>query len=256
MSPDYHRPDDLWTQNTEVFEVISDDYEPVQPAPSSGFGSSRASRYTIIGLIAALACGVLVLGAVLLHQQFAPNNSGASAAPARATTVPVAPTTVARTTTVAPTTTDDPTTTSPATTTTTPTTTSVADVAVHQQCTTPGQTITKDTGVILTCDTAGDGGYVWLQESTAVVGSLCNTNEAGTFRAASDGSTLLCAPGGDGRLYQWRRPGALPAVSPAPGAKCNSQRDHYARSASGSAIWCQPDGHNSTGTAGTWQPVS
>ncbi|WP_405138555.1 hypothetical protein [Nocardia sp. NBC_01388] len=255
MSPDYRRPDDLWSQDTEVFEVIPDDYEPGQAAQRAGSGASRTSRYTIIGLIAALTCGVLVVGAVLLHGKFAPNNSGASAAPVRVTTVPAAPTTVARTTTAARTTTDDPATTSPSTT-TTPTTTSVADAAVHQQCTTPGQTITKDSGVILTCDTAGDGGYVWLQESTPVVGSLCNTNEAGTFRAASDGSTLLCAPGGDGRLYQWRRPGALPAVSPAPGARCSAQRDHYARSASGTGMWCQPDGHNSASATGTWQPVS
>ncbi|MFB7716087.1 hypothetical protein [Nocardia sp. NPDC056100] len=93
MPPDYHRPDDLWNQATEVLPIV-DGYEPPEAAPAASSGKrSPASRYTIIGLSAVLAALLLITAGLFAAKHFRPNTETATAATTQRTTP--APTTSA-----------------------------------------------------------------------------------------------------------------------------------------------------------------
>ncbi|MFJ4649998.1 hypothetical protein ACIP5Y_01850 [Nocardia sp. NPDC088792] len=77
MSPGDRRPDDLWTQDTDVFPAVTG-YGPAPTRPPSARSSSRSGRYVIVGLVAALAVAVLALGGVLVAGHFGKHTAPAT----------------------------------------------------------------------------------------------------------------------------------------------------------------------------------
>ncbi|QLY28267.1 hypothetical protein [Nocardia huaxiensis] len=101
MSPGNGRPEDLWSQVTDVFEPIADDYEPPRAGRAPARGRSQGQRYALIGLVVAvvLALGV---GAFLTARHFigpvdpettARQTVTETTTPAAVTTTPSGPTT-------------------------------------------------------------------------------------------------------------------------------------------------------------------
>ncbi|MFE3188849.1 hypothetical protein ACFXHA_07550 [Nocardia sp. NPDC059240] len=98
--PGYGRQDDLWSQDTDVFEVVTGDFEPSsetrRPAPKR----AQRSRNLLIGATAAIAVVVLAVVGVLIGSQLgkksgtteAATQSAAPAAPSATSAAAVAPT--------------------------------------------------------------------------------------------------------------------------------------------------------------------
>ncbi|MGW4242704.1 hypothetical protein [Nocardia sp. NPDC004722] len=254
IPPGYHPDDELWTQHTEVFAAIGDDYEPEPARPKM----SQASKYAIIGLSATIVVSVLAIGGILLSR-----GSGWNAAPNAATgpntphVVLTPPPSTSPTVTTTPSaiysgTDAIPSSTSATTTTTTPTTTTTAAAAAHTACTQPGVSTVADDGTVLTCDVTT---YSWLPVSRPAIGYPCNASEAGTFGYASNGTQLVCArrAGTTTQTYAWDSPGTLTTGKHDPGQPCNLKKDVIAQSSSGRAVYCQPQAGTSNPYLGAWK---
>ncbi|WP_153804650.1 hypothetical protein [Nocardia sp. SYP-A9097] len=85
MSPEYRRPDDLWSQDTEILPVVGD-YEPGYAPRPGGRNLSPAIRYLLIGL-AALLVIALATGGFFAARQFGSSTDTPNALP---TTTPAA----------------------------------------------------------------------------------------------------------------------------------------------------------------------
>ncbi|MVU80947.1 hypothetical protein GPX89_27320 [Nocardia sp. ET3-3] len=262
IPPGYHPNDELWTQNTEVFEAIQDDFQaesdPHGPNRRKG---SQASRYAIIGLSATIVVSLIAIGGLLLagHGSWnaAPNAVTVGPSGPHVVLTPPSPTQSGVTTTSRAADsgyTYDTTTSSPSTT-ATPTTTTATAVA-QAACDQLGQTSTASDGTILTCAVAGNTGNRWLPNTTPAVGSPCNTTEAGTFGYASNGTQLVCMrrAGSTTATYVWDNPGPVTSGKHEPGQICNLKKDVVAQSSSGRAVYCMPStGANSNPYTGAWK---
>lgn len=257
MSPGYGRDDELWTQDTVVFKAVSDDFEPVDEQQGAGAGKSPVAKYVIIALVAAVAASVVTLGGVYLYKSFAPG-TGASAplaAPVTTTAARVVTTTKA---VVAPTTTSASPTPSTTTKTTTvlPTTTASGLAAFGATCDQPGQKTKSASGVVLTCDVAGDSGLLWLDLNTPVSGSVCDEQQLGYFGRSAKGVQLLCSPvnGAPGTgAYAWAAPsGRVSTGAHEAGQPCNLQQDVMGMNSAGRAVTCKPLSGSTNRTVGEW----
>ncbi|MGW4351155.1 hypothetical protein ACWELJ_03595 [Nocardia sp. NPDC004582] len=268
IPPGYDPHDELWTQETMVFEAVSDDADQPpggRPGGLAGLlGGSPATRYAIIGLTATIAVSLVAIVILLVS-----GNSGWDAAP-NATKDP-APTRILVTTSARPTTTTaaqevdvttaperTTTTTTSSTTTTTTTTTSVSPViGIQMPCEQVGSTATTSDGTVLTCDATGGASPHWLPITRPALGSPCNVGEAGSFGYTSGGSQLVCTrrPGGGSTpSYVWDSPGTLTSGKHEPGQVCNLKKDGIAQSSSGRAVYCLP-ADNTNSPIGVWKQV-
>ncbi|MFE3258027.1 hypothetical protein ACFXPS_00130 [Nocardia sp. NPDC059091] len=264
IPPGYHPQDELWTQDTVVFDAVRDDHDGRQAGPGGGRPrNSQASRYLIIGLTATIVVALLAIGGLLLSGHGGWNaapNATKGPAPTRivlTTTTPASPTTTAQAAEV--TTAPDTTTATTTTTTTTTTATTTSAAAVSGTCTQAGQTAVAGDGSVLTCNVAGDDTLRWLSVSTPSLGFPCNATEAGTFGYAPNGTQLLCSrrAGSTTPTYVWDSPGPVTSGTHEPGTICNLKKDVVAKSSSGRAVTCLPtNGNNNGNYVGAWKPVS
>ncbi|MTE15770.1 hypothetical protein [Nocardia aurantiaca] len=265
IPPGYHPQDELWTQDTVVFDAVRDDHEPPGEPRGNRPKESKASKYAIIGLTATIAVSVLAIGGLVVS-----GHSRWDAAPTTAngpapTRILLTTTTSARpTTTTAPqaadvTTAPDPTTTTAATSATTTTTATATVIAVGGPCGQTGQTAVTADGMVLTCDVAGDSTPRWLPITKPSLGFPCNATEAGTFGYAANGGQLVCTRrnGTNGTpSYVWDSPGAVTGGKHEPGEICNLKKDVVAQSSSGRAVYCMPANGSNSPYIGTWKTVS
>ncbi|WP_067568488.1 hypothetical protein [Nocardia acidivorans] len=89
MSPDYRRPDDLWSQDTEILPVVGD-YDPAYEPQPGARRMSPAVRYALIGLATVLVIA-LATGGFFAARKFSGSTDTTSALPT--TTVSAAPVT-------------------------------------------------------------------------------------------------------------------------------------------------------------------
>ncbi|MEU1204762.1 hypothetical protein [Nocardia sp. NPDC005825] len=270
IPPGYDPHDELWTQDTMVFEAVQDDRDQRGNGRAGGLagllGGSPATRYAIIGLTATIAVSLVAIVGILLS-----GNSGWDAAPNAekgpgptrvliTTSARPTPTTAAQEVdvTTAPERTTTTTTSSTTTTTTTSTTTTTTSPVVGSQlpCEQVGMTAAMADGTVLTCDATGGASPHWLPITRPALGSPCNAGEAGSFGYTSGGTQLVCSrrPGSSAASYVWDSPGTLTSGTHEPGQVCNLKKDGIAKSASGRAVYCLP-GDNSSSPIGVWKQV-
>lgn len=87
MSPDYRRPDDLWSQDTEILPVVGD-YDPAYPPRQGGRRISPAARYALIGLATVLVIAVAT-GGFFAARKFGSSPDTSSALPTTTAAAPV-----------------------------------------------------------------------------------------------------------------------------------------------------------------------
>ncbi|MFD7844285.1 hypothetical protein ACFV4K_15275 [Nocardia sp. NPDC059764] len=269
IPPGYHPQDELWTQDTVVFDAVQDDEgEPPSNRPgglAGLLGGTQTTRYVIIGLTATIAVSLLAIVGLLVsgHSSWeAAPNAAKTTAPTRVlvtTSVRPTPTTAAQEAdvTTAPERTTTTTTSSTTTTTTTTTTTVSPVVGIQMPCEQVGMTATTSDGTVLTCDATGGASPHWLPITRPAIGSPCNAGEAGSFGYTSGGSQLVCTrrPGGSSTpSYVWDSPGTLTSGKHEPGQVCNLKKDGIAQSSSGRAVYCLP-ADNSNSPIGVWKQV-
>ncbi|MEU1427066.1 hypothetical protein ABZ412_08285 [Nocardia sp. NPDC005746] len=273
IPPGYDPHDELWTQDTMVFEAVHDGPDQPSGGRSGGLagllGGSPATRYAIIGLTATIAVSLVAIVILLVS-----GHSGWDAAPNAAkgpgptrvlVTTSARPTTTTAAeqadVTTAPERTTTTTTTSSTTTTTTTTSTTTTTVSpvvgIQMPCEQVGMTATTSDGTVLTCDATGGASPHWLPITRPALGSPCNVGEAGSFAYSSGGSQLVCTrrPGGGSTpSYVWDSPGTLTTGKHEPGQVCNLKKDGIAQSSSGRAVYCLP-ADNSNSPIGVWKQV-
>ncbi|BEK87857.1 hypothetical protein GCM10010198_50120 [Nocardia seriolae] len=261
IPPGYHRNDELWNQNTEVFEPVRGDYG-TGSSPRGGGGPKKpqTSKYLIIGLSVTIVVCLLAIGGLLLsgHGSWnaAPNAATGTTGPRVVLTPPPHTSVTTTTQSAGSATTPDATTPRPSPTTTTAVTTTPATIAAQAPCEQPGTTATTSDGTVLTCVIAGDDTTHWMPVSKPTAGSACAASESGTFAYAPNGTQLVCSrrAGSTTPVYVWDNPGTLTTGIHDPGQVCNLTKDVIAQSSSGRAVYCLPTNNPSNGQyIGNWK---